>query len=83
MCCNQGRKDAHAQKLLGIINLHTLAQHGSNNLRENALLGSNKVLINKQILDREYLKSFSGYDSVICYGISFFKKKALVRKLIL
>ena len=37
----------------------------------------------QQILDREYLKSFSGYDSVICYGISFFKKKALVRKLIL
>ena len=35
----------------------------------------------QQILDKEYLRGFSGYDSVICYGISFFQKKALVKKL--
>ncbi len=35
----------------------------------------------KQILDREYQRNFSGYESVICYGIAFFQKKALVRKL--
>ena len=35
----------------------------------------------QQIIDKEYRKGFSGYDSVICYGISFFQKKALVKKL--
>lgn len=44
-------------------------------LEKDALAGG------QQILDREYLKGFSGYDSVICYGISFFQKKALVKKL--
>ncbi len=35
----------------------------------------------QQILDKEYLRGFSGFDSVVCYGISFFQKKALVIKL--
>lgn len=35
----------------------------------------------QQIIEKEYLRGFTGYDSVICYGISFFQKKALVRKL--
>ena len=35
----------------------------------------------QQILDKEYLRGFSGFDSVVCYGISFFRKKALVKKL--
>ena len=35
----------------------------------------------QQIIDKEYLRGFQGYNSVICYGISFFRKKALVRKL--
>ncbi|MBQ1311353.1 MAG: AAA family ATPase [Blautia sp.] len=35
----------------------------------------------KQILDKEYLRGFDGFESVVCYGISFFQKKALVRKL--
>ena len=36
----------------------------------------------QQIIDKEYLRGFTGFDSVICYGISFFRKKALVKKLI-
>ena len=35
----------------------------------------------QQILDKEYMKGFAGFDSVVCYGISFFQKSALVRKL--
>lgn len=35
----------------------------------------------QQILDKEYLRGFDGYESVVCYGISFFKKKALVKRL--
>ena len=35
----------------------------------------------QQIIDKEYLRDFKGFDSVKCYGISFFKKKALVKKL--
>ena len=35
----------------------------------------------QQIIEKEYLRGFTGYDSVICYGISFFQKKALVRKM--
>ncbi|MBR1710088.1 MAG: AAA family ATPase [Clostridia bacterium] len=35
----------------------------------------------QQILDQEYMKGFAGFDSVVCYGISFFQKSALVRKL--
>jgi len=37
----------------------------------------------QQIIDMEYLRGFNGFDSVICYGISFFQKKALVKKLIM
>ncbi|MBQ9437433.1 MAG: AAA family ATPase [Lachnospiraceae bacterium] len=35
----------------------------------------------RQIEEKEYLKGFDGFESVICYGISFFQKKALVKKL--
>ena len=35
----------------------------------------------QQIVDKEYMRGFSGFESVMCYGISFFKKKALVKKL--
>ena len=35
----------------------------------------------QQIADKEYMRGFSGFESVMCYGISFFKKKALVKKL--
>jgi hypothetical protein len=35
----------------------------------------------QQIVDKEYMRGFPGYESVMCYGISFFKKKALVRRL--
>lgn len=35
----------------------------------------------QQIIEKEYLRGFNGFDSVICYGISFFQKKALVKKL--
>ena len=35
----------------------------------------------QQIIAKEYLRGFYGFDSVICYGISFFRKKALVKKL--
>lgn len=35
----------------------------------------------QQIIDKEYLRGFNGFDSVVCYGISFFQKKALVKKL--
>ena len=34
-----------------------------------------------QILKKEYLRGFTGFESVICYGISFYQKKALVKKL--
>ena len=35
----------------------------------------------QQIIDKEYLRGFNGFDSLVCYGISFFQKKALVKKL--
>lgn len=35
----------------------------------------------KQIVDREYLKGFEGYKSVLGYGVAFFRKMALVKKL--
>ena len=35
----------------------------------------------QQIIDKEYLRGFAGFDSVICYGIAFFQKKAVVKKL--
>ena len=35
----------------------------------------------QQIIEKEYLRGFRGFDSVICYGVSFFQKKALVKKL--
>jgi hypothetical protein len=35
----------------------------------------------QQIVDKEYMRGFPGYESVMCYGISFFKKKALVSRL--
>ena len=35
----------------------------------------------QQIIDKEYLRGFNGFESVVCYGISFFQKKALVKKL--
>lgn len=35
----------------------------------------------QQIVDKEYMRGFDGFDSVVCYGISFFQKKALVKKL--
>ena len=37
----------------------------------------------QQIVDKEYLRGFPGFESVVCYGISFFQKKALVKKLAL
>lgn len=44
-------------------------------MEKNALEGK------QQIINRDYLRGFEGFDSVICYGISFFQKKALIRKL--
>ncbi len=35
----------------------------------------------QQIEDKEYLRGFPGFESVVCYGISFFQKKAVVKKL--
>ena len=35
----------------------------------------------QQIADREYAKNLDGYSRILCYGISFFRKKALVRKI--
>ena len=35
----------------------------------------------QQIVDKEYLRGFPGFESVMCYGVSFFEKKALVKKL--
>ena len=35
----------------------------------------------QQIIDKEYLRGFNGFESVVCYGVSFFQKKALVKKL--
>lgn len=35
----------------------------------------------QQIVDKQYLRGFPGFESVMCYGISFFRKKALVKKL--
>lgn len=35
----------------------------------------------QQIVNKEYLRGFPGFESVMCYGISFFQKKALVKKL--
>ena len=34
----------------------------------------------QQILRRQYLEGFAGFKSVQCYGIAFYKKKALVRR---
>ena len=46
------------------------------NMEQDALDGR------QQIIDKEYLRGFAGFDSVACYGISFFQKKALVKKLV-
>ena len=35
----------------------------------------------QQIIDKEYLRGFNGFESVVCYGVSFFQKKALVKRL--
>ena len=35
----------------------------------------------QQIIDKEYMRGFEGFASVICYGISFFQKKAVVKRL--
>ncbi len=45
------------------------------NMEEDALAGV------KQIVAREYLKGFEGYKSVLGYGVAFYKKMALVKKL--
>ncbi len=45
-------------------------------MEKDALMGT------QQILDREYMKGLEGYESVVCYGISFYKKKALVKKMV-
>ena len=37
----------------------------------------------QQILEKEYFRNFTGFDSVLCYGISFFRKKAMVKRLVL
>lgn len=34
----------------------------------------------KQIQDRQYTKGLENYDQVICYGISFFQKTAMIKK---
>ena len=44
-------------------------------MEEDALAGV------KQIVAREYLKGFEGYKSVLGYGVAFYKKMALVKKL--
>jgi len=44
-------------------------------MEKNALEGK------QQIINRDYLRGFEGFDSVVCYGISFFQKKALIRRL--
>lgn len=33
----------------------------------------------RQIIDNEYAKDLDGYNQVLCYGISFYKKSALVK----
>ena len=36
----------------------------------------------KQIVDNEYAKNLdSGYETVLCYGIAFFQKSAMIKKL--
>ena len=36
----------------------------------------------KQILDHEYAKNLDdGYETVLCYGIAFFQKSAMIKKL--
>ena len=36
----------------------------------------------KQIVDQEYAKNLNaGFENILCYGISFFQKSALIRKL--
>lgn len=35
----------------------------------------------QQIIDRKYIKGLKGYRQILCYGISFFEKTALVRLL--
>ena len=35
----------------------------------------------QQIIDKQYLRGFIGFQKVICYGIAFFQKQALIRKL--
>ncbi|MBQ6635890.1 MAG: AAA family ATPase [Lachnospiraceae bacterium] len=37
----------------------------------------------QQILDNDYIKGFEGFDEVLCYGIAFYRKRALVRRLTL
>jgi hypothetical protein len=35
----------------------------------------------KQIAENQYAENLNGYTQVLCYGISFFQKTALVKKM--
>ena len=35
----------------------------------------------KQIVENQYADKLEGYRNIICYGVAFFKKTALVKKL--
>ena len=35
----------------------------------------------RQIVDKQYAKNMEGYKEVLCYGISFYQKTAMVSKL--
>lgn len=35
----------------------------------------------RQIVDKQYARDMAGYRQVLCYGIAFYRKEALVRRL--
>jgi len=39
------------------------------------------VRAKRQIIDKQYARGLSGYTSIVCYGIAFYQKTALVRRL--
>ena len=67
--------DIREKKLRRAMIIEAKKSASRDDMEKDALAGG------RQIVDKEYLKGFEGYKSVLCYGVAFFRKQALVKKL--
>lgn len=67
--------DIREKKLRRAMIIEAKKSASRDDMEKDALAGG------RQIADKEYLKGFEGYKSVLCYGVAFFRKQALVKKL--